>query len=177
MKRITSTILIALLLLNLMGFYGIFLGLKYSNTQALMQQFDADEYNRLETVTIKVPISIPYFPNTDFERVDGEVEHQGQSYRLVKQRYTNDTLFIVCVRDVEGGNLKQALSDYVKTFTDHPGQQTPGKTVPTFIKEYLISETYLNNASAGWSYGLTTSSAEASLHAVVLGTSSPPPEV
>jgi hypothetical protein len=159
-----------------MGFYGVFVGIKYSNTQALLQKFDDDTFSDLNPVTIKVAISVPYQANTTFERVDGEVEYRGEFYRLVKQRYANDTLFIVCVKDTHSKNIKQALSDYVKTFTDTPAQSSQSKTIPGFIKDYLITETQIGQVSAGWSSGLTTSSVVVSFSSVSLAIASPPPK-
>jgi hypothetical protein len=178
MKRTISSLLVVLLLLNVMGFYGVFVGLKYSNTRELIQKFDDDQFSDLDAVTIKVPITVPYYANTDteFERVDGEVEYKGEFYRLVKQRYANDTLFIVCIKDTNSRNIKQALSDYVKTFTDRPAQSSQSKTIPGFIKDYLITETHLGQVSAGWSYGLTTSSVAAFFSSAFLSVASPPPK-
>jgi hypothetical protein len=77
-----------------------------------------------ETVTLKVPVAIPYLQNTDFERVNGEFEHNGEFFRLVKQRFASDTLYIVCIKDTRSKHIKQALAEYVKTFSDHPVTST-----------------------------------------------------
>ena len=175
MKRLVSTLLVALLLLNVMGFYGIFVGIKYSNTRDLIQKFDDNQFSDLNPVTIKVAIAVPYQSNTSFQRVDGEVEYNGEFYRLVKQRYSNDTLEIVCIKDNQSRNIKQALSDYVKTFTDRPSQSSQSKIIPGFIKDYLPTEICLGQFSAGWSYGLTTSFCAGSFCAVFLSKASPPP--
>lgn len=176
MKRIVSSVLVVLLLLNVMGFYGVFVGLKYSNTQSLLQRFEENRFSDLQTVTIHVPLTIPYYPNTGFERVDGEIEHNGEVYRLVKQRYANDTLSIVCVKDLHSKNIKQALKDYVKSFTDSPAQSSQTKTIPGFIKDYLSAETQIGLLSAGWSYDLIPSFFTTAFGNVSLSTASPPPK-
>jgi hypothetical protein len=114
LKRLTTICLVALLLLNVLGYYGVFVGLQYQNERSQLKRFDADLYDESETFTIKVPISIPYaVDQSDFERVDGEFEHQGQIYRMVKQRLSNDTLHIVCIKDHHETRITQALKDYV----------------------------------------------------------------
>jgi hypothetical protein len=45
-----------------------------------------------ETILLKIPVAVPYQIDSEgYERVDGEFEHQGEFYRLVKQKYQNDT--------------------------------------------------------------------------------------
>ena len=34
-----------------------------------------------------------------YERVNGEFEHNGEFFKLVKQKLENDTLNIVCIKD------------------------------------------------------------------------------
>src|SRR5687767_15064229 len=114
MKKLTSYVLVLILLLNVMGYYGIFIGLKYSHSTSINQKLDDLQYNESHTVTLKVPLTIPYYGDTEYQRVSGEIEHGGEVYRLVKQKYEKDTLYIVCIRDVQGKRIKQALADYVK---------------------------------------------------------------
>lgn len=135
-----------------MGYYGVFLGLQYRNDTAMTKMLDADQYNASQTVTIKLPVSIPYMnDNTDFERVDGKFEHQGEHYRLVKQKYANDTLTVVCVKDVENKRIDQALSNYVETFSDKAAHQNEtSKVTVNFIKDYLPQVFSLKSISSGW---------------------------
>jgi len=152
-RKLVSIVFIFLLLFNVLGYYGLFFGLHYQNRQQLIQQFDAEQYQSLETVTIKVPLALPYASDAqEYQRVDGEFVHHGEMYRMVKQRHAQDTLYIVCIKDVQSTRIDQALADYVKTFTDNPsngGHQAP--TLPAFIKEYLVSTYTIRQATLGWS--------------------------
>jgi hypothetical protein len=156
MKKAYSVFLVIIILFNVMGYYGLFLGLTFKNTHDMLRRLDADAYRDTETVTIKVPLAVPYLMNTDFERVNGEVEFQGGFYRLVKQRFVHDTLYIVCIKDIAGKRIKQALAGYVSTFGHQPGE---GKhttcTIPAFIKDYLPSACHLVPVSKGWITFLT----------------------
>jgi hypothetical protein len=153
LKKLTTILLVALLILNVLGYYGVFVGLQYQNERKQIQRFDAEGYDESETFTIKVPISIPYATDqTDFERVDGEFEHQGQFYRMIKQKFSNDTLHIVCIKDQQETRITQALKDYVKSFT---GKSDPGKAnsklTVSFIKDYILSSYITGHSSNGWS--------------------------
>lgn len=153
MRRIVAIALLLLLLFNVLGFYGIFIGLQYQNRQQLAQRFDADQYDESRTITFKVPLSIPYAGDRqDYVRVDGEFEHEGEFFHMIKQRLSQDTLYVVCVNDQQSKRIHRAMTDYVKTFSDDvPGSQDQSKTiVPTFIKEYLIGSLQMDRSSAGW---------------------------
>lgn len=124
MKRLFSLVLIVILLLNTMGYYAVFIGMQYQLDLAAIEKLDANHYDVSQSVMIKLPISVPYMSDSeDFERVDGIIEHQGEHYRLVKQRYAKDTLTIVCIRDTERKKINDDISDYVKGFTDKEANQ------------------------------------------------------
>jgi len=138
-----------------MGYYGIFVGMHYSNDQAMRRTLDADVYDQSQSITLKVSVSIPYMPDqVDFSRATGKFEHQGHLYRIVKQRYAQDTLTVICVRDIEHEKIDTMLTDYVKTFTDnatHESKGTGSKFSITFIKDYLPGSFCIRSTCDGWS--------------------------
>jgi hypothetical protein len=135
-----------------MGYYGVFVGLQYKNDKDMIQKLDAENYSESETVTIKIPISIPYAADSrSFERVDGKFEHRGEFYRLVKQKLSKDTLYIVCVKDRENKIIDEAMTSFVKTFTDTPvDNHTNSKIVISFIKDYIPHTFTVRHLSFGW---------------------------
>lgn len=135
-----------------MGYYGVFLGLKYKNDKDMIQMLDAENYSDSETITIKIPISIPYAADSkSFERVDGKFEHNGEFYRLVKQKLSQDTLYVVCVKDHENKVIDEAMTSFVKTFTDKPADNhSNSKILISFIKDYMSQTFALLQESNGW---------------------------
>lgn len=155
LKKLISIFLVFLLLFNALGFYGLFVGLRYKTGQDLAQRLDNHQYSDDETITLKVPMALPYRPDSEYERVDGEIEHQGEFYRLVKQKLEKDTLFIVCIKDHNSKRIKQALADYVKTFTDKGADsKQSAKFLSGFIKDFLPSSIAITAASSGWNYAV-----------------------
>ncbi|MBL7857220.1 MAG: hypothetical protein JNM57_05985 [Cyclobacteriaceae bacterium] len=139
MRQLFSISLVLLLLLNVLGYYAFFEGLHYQNKQRIMQRLDVADYNVDEALTFKIPITIPYATDSkDFERVDGEFEYNGEFFHMVKQRLYKDTLFIVCVKDNTTKQINQALTDYVKTFSDKPvDAKSSSSVMNSFIKDYV----------------------------------------
>lgn len=118
----------------------------------MIQRLDTDDYSQSETVLIKIPISIPYASDeSEFERVDGKFEHQGEFYRLVKQKLSQDTLYVVCVKDKENKKIDEAMSSFVKTFTDKPvDTHSNSKLVVSFIKDYIPQSFEVSQQCLGW---------------------------
>jgi hypothetical protein len=142
-----------------MGYYVVFLGLEYHNDVSVLNQLDSDNYGAGQTVTLKVAVSIPYQINdSEFKRVDGKFEHGGEVYRLVKKKYSNDTLTVVCLKDFTGKRINEALELYVNTFIDEASDQTGESTIPiSFAKEYLAEQLSLTTITTGWTSALVTS--------------------
>jgi hypothetical protein len=83
--------------------------------------------------------------------VDGQIKVDGQYYRLVEQKLSRDTLYIVCIKDHASDRIMQALEDYVKTFTDQPSQaKNTGKSLISFIKDFLPTSILVSSMSDGW---------------------------
>ncbi|MBT1700290.1 hypothetical protein KK083_25615 [Fulvivirgaceae bacterium PWU4] len=152
MKKLVSSLFVALILLNVMGYYGLFLGLQYKNTRDLISQFDAGTYNADEAEVLKIPFRAPNgYSSETFERVDGDFKRNGKVYRLIKQRLFRDTFHIVYIKDKVGTALNDALVDYVKTFSDETSDQGQHATIlPLFIKEYFIRPFSLQSWSPGY---------------------------
>ena len=178
MKKIIAIFLVLLLLFNALGFYGLFIGLRYKNEIDLVQRLDNDQYLEEQTVTLKVPMTLPYHLDSEYERVDGEIEHDGEFYRLVKQKLQKDTLYIVCIKDQGSKRIKQALADYVKTFTDKPADaKHTGKFLTNFIKDFLPTSVGISSASAGWTHVVSSAEIIDSFNSRSIAVVSPPPQI
>lgn len=123
-------------------------------------------------------MALPYhIDSEEYERVDGEIEHNGEFYQLVKQKLEKDTLYIVCIKDHDSKRIKQALTDYVKTFTDKPvNTKHNGKIFTGFIKDFLPSSIEITPASSGWNYSVATTRFCDSFNSRSIAVSSPPPQ-
>jgi len=147
-----SILLITVLLLNAVGYYGFFMGWQLSYERKITSYLDADVFAPDLTMTIKYPASIPYMPDqTEFTRAYGKFEHAGQVYRIVKQRYAFDTLTIVCVRDLQYEQFNKLLSEFVTSQSSSEKSDYPASTSSrTFIKDYIIAPFSIHPIARGW---------------------------
>ena len=82
LKKVCTIFLLVLFLLNVLGFYGVFLGLQFKYAQEANDQLDDELYSSEDAMTFRVPLTVPYSTdNQDYERVSGEFEHGGDVYR------------------------------------------------------------------------------------------------
>lgn len=178
MKKGITIVLLILFLLNTLGYYGVFVGLQFRNEKEMKALFDDDNYLPQQEVTIKVPITVPYATDSrEFTRVDGEFEHNGEIYRLVKQRLISDTLHIVCVKDNASKEIKQALTDYVKSFSDNPStEKDTTKSSQQLIKDYISCATLLQSEVTGWGKVLTHGTRITVYESLSIQLNSPPPK-
>ncbi len=147
MKRSISIILVALVLMNVMGYYGLLVGLQYRNTQNLVSRINAGTYAETETRSLKIPL--PGNPGSEtYDRIDGEFVHDGQVFRLVKQRLYKDTFHIVFIKDERGTLIRHALADYARSFSEKTQDDEQQLIIlPVFIREYLSGPSKISETS------------------------------
>jgi hypothetical protein len=135
-----------------MGYYVVFIGMQYRNDLTMAKILDANQFDDSKMLTLKIAVAIPYMTDqSDFQRVDGKFEHRGEFYRLLKQKYAKDTLTVICVRDHENERISEALSNYVKTFTDNGSDSNESQTITvSFIKDFLPQTFSLLTLTSGW---------------------------
>jgi hypothetical protein len=156
LRKAFSSLFLFLILLNTTGYYGVFIGWKYRHDTRMLGSLDAERYLQQELRTVKIPIAIPYvFDSPGFDRIDGMFEHEGTFYRLVKQKFSSDTLTLVCIRDEGTRKIHDAFSEVAHTFT---GQCDSRSSAPTFrssfIKEYIETSTIHHEYISGWEMNL-----------------------
>ena len=107
--------LLATFLFNLGGYYVFFWALKKQANRELSAKLDDGRYDEHETFEIKIPLSLPYpLQTSDFQRQSGRFVYNQEHYQLVKQKYANDTLTIVAIKDVASSQLTSAMESFTE---------------------------------------------------------------
>jgi hypothetical protein len=155
-KRLVAIVVLSIFLLNVLGYYGVLLGLKAASGNDLTERLNSDMYDLGATVTFKVPLAVPYGTDSkSYERVDGEFEKDGEIYRFVKQRMYQDTLYIVCVKDEKTSRINNALEDFVQSFAGQDDDTQQKTTSPGFFKDYVDTQISLTALMTGWEKDVT----------------------
>lgn len=137
MQRAIAILLLLVFTFNVTGYYGIYWFARDHFHAIMLQKLDADNYSSYESITLKIPISLPYQLNSasaDFERINGSFQYRGEFYKLVKQKMKADTLYVVCIKDQQEKQLHAAMSDFLKISNDIPSSNI--KVLNGFVKDF-----------------------------------------
>lgn len=178
MKKVFSIAFLLLLFFNIGGYYLVFYSLQYKVSYELTKQFDAGDYADDETVTLKIPIALPYPIHTNgFERVNGAFEYKGEPYKLVKQKLEGDTLYVVCFKDQQAKKILNAFSDFAKFSNDIPvSSKSPITFMGKMLKDYQPGTQPEIIKQDGWCMSTFFSETTVGLPQHELPVYSPPPE-
>jgi len=118
-RKFASAILMFILLFNLAGYRFIVDYMQKRSDEKLEVRLDHDEYNESQLIEIKIPVHMPYQTSwSEYERYDGEVEMDGISYKYVKRKLSNDTLYLKCIPNTQRMQLQAAKNDFFKNSND-----------------------------------------------------------
>ena len=135
-----------------------------------------EAYKADEMVTFKLPFIQPYAPlDGKFEAASGLIEHDGQFYRLIKQKLEADTLYVVAIKDVGEKMVSGYISDFVKN-SSAASDTKAFKLISEFTKDYVASAAILVVSRNGWSYDLAPTLMSASFLSIDNFVETPPPD-
>ncbi len=119
MKKIAAILLLAVLMFNWIGYRFIYNYFERQSVAVLQSMVDDDLYNENALITFKVPLSMPYGPNSDkFEKVRGQIEVNGISYQYVKRRFYKDSLEVFCIPNTDKAGINNARDEFFKLAND-----------------------------------------------------------
>jgi hypothetical protein len=177
-KRIFSIFLLIIFLFNVGGYYVVFLALRLHATAELTQRLNADQYSQDELVELRLPVSLPYpLQENDFQRVDGKFEHEGQFYRLVKQKLEDDVLIIICIKDKKEKQLDESMKDYSKLANDIPSSSKKTQNILSkLLKDFESLESGSIQRSNCWQQTISFAGIGCKVANESLSVTGPPPK-
>lgn len=150
MKKTAAILLLGIFVFNLFG-YRLYVSYLVNNVnQSLEISLDNNNYDEEELISIKSPISLPYYNNnSNFSRAYGEVEVNGIIYQYVKSRIFNDSLELLCIPNISKQQLLTAKNNFSHIIFDvqnKSGAKNSGKEKQGSLVK-LISE---YEKTVGW---------------------------
>jgi hypothetical protein len=143
----------------------------------MTQRLDENDYSDEETITIKIPFNLPYREDRQvFERIHGDFQHDGEFYKLIKQKVENDTLYIVCIQDKKEKKIFGFMADMVKLSTDIPTSSSSIKLLNSLIKDYVSVIPMIIVSSQRWPFDLVYDEQHFNLLVKNYPVFSPPPK-
>ncbi|MEP6514132.1 MAG: hypothetical protein ABJA79_09690 [Parafilimonas sp.] len=144
MKKLAAISLLTLFVFNIIGFRILADYAQKQSDIALEAHLDKGQYSDDELIMVKVPVNLPYQNNwNNFERTDGEININGETYKYVKRKVYNDTLILLCIRHYEKTEIQQKANDYFGNVNGLPANNDNNKKAEIFrqlTNDYEINE-------------------------------------
>jgi len=151
MRKTAAILLLMLFVFNTIGYKLWFTIAMQKADNKLEASLNKNDFNQQDLFTLTIPINLPYQNvATGFERIDGEITVNGETYKYVQRKVENDTLFLQCIRHTEKIDLQQQSNDYFGKVNDVAGnndaKKMPGKN--TSMVKFSVSD--FTNDIAAW---------------------------
>lgn len=122
------------------GYYFFYFSYRYKIENDWSTVTNTADREFSEAQMIKIPVHIPYLTEQEnFSASNASFVKSGASYRIVKQRYVQDTLQVIYVPDIALNKLDRTIKGWITALTEGINQEASnGKIIPkNFIKDYL----------------------------------------
>ena len=101
-------------------------------------------YDDSATKMMEIPLSLPYMANQEsFQVTNIAMEVDGEFLRIVKQRYQNDTLQLIYIKDQQQQQLEDQLNNWIKSITDQSPKNKQDRNqlfAKLFPKDFMACE-------------------------------------
>jgi hypothetical protein len=180
LKQFLSIALLACFAMYHFGYYALY----FSFDQHLESKWEQVIYSEkaidVEETLLEIPLSAPYMANQEeFKPTNTSFEKDGQFFRAIKQRYQNDTLQIIVVKDTARGVLDNTVKKWISFLSgdEIPQDQNGNLLIQLLAKDYLQPEKYGINFSHPTHHFVSPSFSFFNYTNPSFQLDSPPPEV
>lgn len=150
-RRILSCLLISLMLVNNIGFYGFLVLLRDQITEATVQKIQSNLNEPGGSLIVKVPLPLPYAIGTgEYEPASGSFTYEGNVFQTIKRKFYNDTLYLMCIHDQRATDAGHQISDLAKSLASEDQQNTAGKLDLSMAKFFYSNAHDLQHARHAW---------------------------
>jgi hypothetical protein len=181
LKRLTAILFLCILLFNLFGYRLVIHYIHDRSTAQLSAKIDNNDYDNATLISIKTPLSLPYYTNSEtYERVDGVISIDGEYYNYVKRRVFNDSLELLCLPNTTKDKLAKVEAEYSKSVSNGSEAEKSSKkptvvknVVPEFCEHNMLATGIIDIGSAPKDFSAYTFH----IPNISLTVSTPPPNV
>ena len=133
MRKLAAIFFCLVVVFNLYGYQLVISYLLVSQSNAVEQKLDKQQYTDNELISIKTVLNLPYYSSSpEFERVYGSINVNGVDYEYVKKRVYKDTLELLCIPNYNKSKLQSAANELTQIAAGGQASVPTGKT--TLIK-------------------------------------------
>jgi len=112
LKKIVTILLLFIFLFNVTGYYFVQQILLEKSNEKISIAIDKNQYNKNQLIELRVPLNMPYYQNTSFQRQDGQINIKGITYNYVEKKIENGYLVLKCIQNNLSQQIKKNTNDY-----------------------------------------------------------------
>ncbi|UZR97020.1 hypothetical protein [Chondrinema litorale] len=117
MRKIFSIVFLCSFLFYQMGHFAVSWLMEGYSDVVWTYKIEKNLIEKKEFIEYAIPFSTPYqLDRPDFYQTNTEIEIDNEYYRIIKQRYARDTLFVVFVKDTIKNKVDESVKEW-QTFT------------------------------------------------------------
>ncbi|MBS1507960.1 MAG: hypothetical protein JSS79_15070 [Bacteroidetes bacterium] len=143
MKRFIAFAGIFLIACSAVEYYALIFMAQRQLTEEVLQRIEANSDELGGNLILTIPLEYPYAAATEeYTRVDGQFVYQGENYRMVKQKFYRNILYVVCIREALEEDTPAAIADFSKLFSGEHADRanTSFKMINAFAKDYFSKQ-------------------------------------
>jgi hypothetical protein len=156
-KQTASILLLGMLLFN-WGGYRLFTSYLENRADARLEaNLNANNYNESDLISIKVATDLSdYASSESYERVDGEINIKGISYKYVKRRLYNDSIEFLCIPNMVKTEVQRAGNDFYRLTNDMANDNNSSKKSTgnnhTHLTKFSVQDFTDDHHSFAWQF-------------------------
>jgi hypothetical protein len=139
LKKITAILLLSLIVFYLAGYRWLFSVLEENATARLELKISEGRFSDDQLIEIRIPLNMPYYSDMDYVDVYGEINFNGEQYRFVKRKISDNTLHLLCIPNKEKNSIAGKKNEFTKAVNDIPAGK-PGPLQKNHLIKLLIPE-------------------------------------
>ena len=181
MRKLSSIILLGCFCLYYFGHLVYFYAYQHSLNRDWEESIWEEKYDDSATEMMEIPLSLPYMANQEsFQVTNLAMEVDGEFLRVVKQRYQNDTLQLIYIKDHQQRQLENQLNDWIQSITDQSQKNEQDRNqlfAKLFPKDFIASELHRCKINLGLHSYSGIGSVQADYANDAISITTPPPQL
>jgi hypothetical protein len=131
-------------MLNQIGFF-LFFQIQSIKNNWYWELNKISSHEGLEEVLLELPVVFPYaYYQNDFESANTSVQIEDEFYRITKHKYSNDTIFLVFVKDSTKNKINSIVQGWIESDDENKVPSNSNQRTPLFK---MVEENYIDSFS------------------------------
>lgn len=154
MRKPLSILFILVILFNTVGYLYVLNWCQYELERKAEELIDTHASEISGNLIFRIPMNTPYNgPEGEYTRLEGEINFEGNPYRMVKQKVQDNFLYVVCVRDERTRIATDEINEMIAAVSGQPVKESSpfGIKISNLLLKYCpVTTASSHSNNDGW---------------------------